>query len=279
MNSPVFPETDDAEILKEDSEDRYTNAHEKRHHQMRDSMKNPFGIGLYKPNYFIPAYYSLHTYDDVYRNNTPDNQKLSHTDFKFQLSLIMPFWERIFDTNSGLLFAYTQLGYWQLYQNSSFFREVDYEPEIFIFHKFFSEFGSSLGIVHQSNGKGGDTERAWNRAYLRMTFSGENWMIHTTGWLPVFRSDESLNKDIYNYTGYGQIILVYKLNNNVISLQLQNFIESCFKRESSGLTWSYKLFSNYSLYVQYFHGYGQSLIEYNHKTDSIGIGLSLNDWL
>jgi len=279
IKSPLFSETDNTEIVKEDSTETHASAHEIRHQHMRDSMKNPFGIGLYKPNYLLPVYYSSQTYDDVYKNNTPENQKISHTDFKFQLSFAMPVWEKIFDTNTGLLFAYTQLSYWQLYQNSSFFREVDYEPEMFIYHKFFSWFGSSLGVVHQSNGKGGETERAWNRAYLRMTFSGESWMIHTTVWKPIYRRDELLNKDIYDYKGYGNIILVYKLNSNVLSLQLQNLAESRLKRKSVDLTWSYQLFHNYTLFVQYFHGYGQSLIEYNHKTNSIGIGFCLNDWL
>ncbi|MFN7095894.1 MAG: phospholipase A, partial [Burkholderiales bacterium] len=26
-------------------------------------------------------------------------------------------------------------------------------------------------------------------------------------------------------------------------------------------------------------GYGQSMIEYNHYTNSIGIGIALNDWI
>jgi phospholipase A1 len=32
-------------------------------------------------------------------------------------------------------------------------------------------------------------------------------------------------------------------------------------------------------YVQFFNGYGQNLIEYNHRTAAIGIGFAFSDWL
>ncbi|MDO4251583.1 MAG: phospholipase A, partial [Moraxella sp.] len=32
-------------------------------------------------------------------------------------------------------------------------------------------------------------------------------------------------------------------------------------------------------YVQLFHGYGQSLIDYNQESTAVGIGIMLNDWM
>jgi phospholipase A1 len=62
---------------------------------------------------------------------------------------------------------------------------------------------------------------------------------------------------------------------------LRNHLESGFKKGAAELSWSFALWKYRFLkgYVQYFNGYGESLIDYNQHSNSLGIGLLVTDWL
>jgi phospholipase A1 len=61
----------------------------------------------------------------------------------------------------------------------------------------------------------------------------------------------------------------------------RNQVESAFDEGAFELSWSFPLFGYPYLkgYVQYFNGYGESLIDYDNKVNRIGVGISLTDWL
>ncbi|MCC2667264.1 MAG: phospholipase [Gammaproteobacteria bacterium] len=257
---------------------------EKRASKENILPSNYFLIDLYKPNYVLPYYATFSPDNAVYQNNTPNNESLKKNEFKYQISLKVPLWKRIFNSHSSLFLAYTQFSYWQLYNHSAFFRETDYEPELFLANQLnwhllrnWQLTFMNIGVTHQSNGFGNQLERSWNRSYLEAIASSENCMVSLKPWYVL--STYPYNRDIAQYLGYGRLLIAYKFHQQVISLQAHNILESGGKHKTVELTYSFPLTPYIKGYVQAFSGYGQSLIEYRHRTNSLGIGIALNDWV
>lgn len=256
-------------------------AFEDRIQRERAAIRNPLSLILYRPTYILPFYYTGSPYTKIYHLNTPDNQNIMHEEFKAQLSMMVPIIPRLFhNPNASIDIAYTQLNYWQVYAKSQYFRETNYEPEVFVQDYFHRNWLVRAGIDHQSNGRGGFLERSWNRAIGTLQFSGGNWLIGVNAWVLIFQgeSTELHNPDIAHFLGYENVLFSYKICQTTFSVQLQN-LESGLSRGSVMVSVSHPILKHVYIYAQYFNGYGQSLIEYNHRTQSGGIGIALNDWL
>ncbi len=246
-----------------------------------------FAIAFYKPTYLMPYYFTGSPYYAVYKHATPNNERLSHVEMKYQLSFKVPVWKNIFHYRSTLNLAYTQLSYWQAYNRKAFFRETDYEPEIFIanevnchlFKDWMLNF-INMGAVHQSNGFGNHMERSWNRIYIEIISSTDNWMFSLKPWYIVQETTvKEHNPHIAYYLGYGQFLVAYKYHRLVFTLQTHNLIEAGGKHATAEFAFSFPLSANLNAYLQVFSGYGQSLIEYNHRTNSVGLGIAFSNWV
>lgn len=252
----------------------------------KTSWRKVFPITFYKTTYVLPFYYTASPYYALYQGNTPDNQELNKTEIKFQISFKVPIVTNLFYRGIGLYIAYSQLSYWQAYVYSAFFRETNYEPEFFFefpvdrtFWKNWEVPSFTIGAVHQSNGRGGEMERSWNRFYAEFFVRRGNFVASFKPWWIVPTSTNKYNRDISNYLGHGRALLGYRFHHQFFSLELRNNLESGFSKGSQMISWSIPLTKQLKFYLQYFNGYGQSLIEYDHKTQAVGAGISLNDEL
>jgi phospholipase A1 len=63
---------------------------------------------------------------------------------------------------------------------------------------------------------------------------------------------------------------------HTLSLLLRNNLKSP-NRNSVQVDWSFPGFDRMSGYVQFFTGYGESMIDYNHRQTTIGLGLILTN--
>ena len=249
-----------------------------------NAEEKTYAVTLHRPNYFLPVTYNSNPNTETYQQNGSDVP--NNYEAKFQLSFKILLLKDIFKENGDLYGAYTQLSLWQIYDESSPFRETNYEPELFL--KFntdlnflgFTNREFHIGINHQSNGQGGNFSRSWNRIFIQFVATRNNFVIALKPWYRVPESDENDdNPDIDKYLGYGQLFGAYKWKNNVFSLTFRNNLRSTENKSGLELGWSYELLNNLRLYLQYFNGYGESLIDYKNYTNRIGCGFMINDWM
>ena len=258
--------------------------------QDKKNVLKPFTIMAHKPNYFLFGAYNGEGYDPtVYQERYDDMSfKLGDVETQFQISVKVPLMVDIFG-NIDVYGAYTNRSFWQLYEvDSAPFRESNHEPEIWVQHNSnwsFLGFNNSvnvLGLVHQSNGRGGEISRSWNRIFANFLFERGNFAL---SFRPYYRIEEDAgsddNPDITDYLGHYELRVGYKYKEHVFSAMSRNNLESGFDRGAVELSWSFPLWDYPFLkgYVQYFYGYGESLIDYDNRVNKIGLGISLSDWL
>ena len=72
--------------------------------------------------------------------------------------------------------------------------------------------------------------------------------------------------------------MLYQWKENEITLLLRNLYSDKYQ-ETYQLAWLFPLNDDINFYLEYFHGYGESLIDYNVMRKSLGIGITINDWV
>ena len=206
---------------------------------------------------------------------------------KFQLSLKVKAADDIFDSNVDLWLGYTQQSNWQVYNNdlSRPFRETNYEPEVFATLPFKFHFLGltarmlNVGLLHQSNGQADPRSRSWNRAYAQLGIERGAFSLLIRPWLRIDEpAHDDNNPDITSYVGNGDLLGIWSKNDYTVSLMVRNSFEGDW-HGAGQLDYSFPLVGNLKGYVQVFSGYGESLIDYNHKQTTIGLGVVLMDLL
>jgi len=279
------PETSVAEVEE--------TALEKRIKGEDSSASNLWTIMPHRRNYILLANYNFSSMNDApYEEAVGEPVDLNNTEVKFQVSFKFMLWENMFKkrTNGSLFFAYTQLAMWQLYNKdiSSPFRDTNYEPEAFIaFNNDWNIFGLTnrvnvFGFAHQSNGRSEPLSRSWNRLYANFIFERGNFASALKIWYRIPEDAENDNNpDIEDYLGNFELRSAYAWKEHTFGLKWRNNLDFDENRGAIELNWSFPLWGTDRIkgYVQYFNGYGQTLIDYNASASTLGAGFLLTDWL
>lgn len=264
--------------------------------RMELAQKDKLGTFLfrpYRPVYLLPVRF-IERPNELPGSPNPDNRAtqsigLDDIEAKFQLSFKTKVWQNIGGSPVDLWFGYTQQSYWQVYNKSesSPFRETDYEPEGFVTIPFdlggpgFKFRFMNLGFVHQSNGRATPLSRSWNRVYAGFGFQSGNLVVQVRPWYRLREDAETDdNPDISDYVGRGDLSLLYTFGEQQFALIGRHSLKGG-SANHGGLEfdWSFPIAGYLRAHVQAFTGYGESLIDYNHRQTTIGIGVSLAEWL
>ena len=211
---------------------------------------------------------------------------------RFQLS----FKYRLFDLGSGfgreqpwlsgLYFGYTQNSIWDLSSDSKAFRDTSYRPHFFwkwdrSDDKTFVD-SLRIGLEHESNGGDMDRSRSINTAFIRPEWHFVLANRHEIQFAPKFYSylDKDENPDIQDYRGHADWQLRYDAEGD--------WVGTALLRDGKGGKGSFQLdlskrardlrFGPVGGYfhVQYFTGYGESILDYNVRRKSqLRIGFAI----
>lgn len=256
-----------------------------------DSNHGKFRLRPHNQNYLVVKFTS-NANDEPFTPLAPvvaaPEDSLDKQEVKFQLSLKSKLAEDLFLPGANLWMGYTQESHWQVFNEdvSRPFRETNYEPELIWVAPVSFNVGdlqfryASLGLVHQSNGRADPLSRSWDRVYAEIGAEMGNFGVWVKPWWRIPESSsEDDNPDIEKYIGRGEIVGVYRNQAHVYSLRVRNNFSTNDNRGSLTADWSFPLTGALRGYVRAFSGYGESLIDYNWRQHSLGIGVLLTDRL
>jgi phospholipase A1 len=256
----------------------------RRLEEEQENANNRFVIIPYQRNYLLPITYNSNINEEAWDIAYPD-EGMDKAEVKFQISMKAIIWQDMFGKEMDLWGAYTQTNWMQAYNTdaSSPFRETNYEPELILsipndWH-FLGVHNTRLDLSfnHQSNGTSEPLSRSWNRVIGSALFEHKNFSLATSAWyrIPESSKDDD-NPDIDKYMGHGQLQGVWKWPDYTLGFTFRNNLRSNNKGAIQ-LDWTFPISQRFSGYIQYFNGYGESLIDYNESSNRIGIGVSITD--
>ena len=256
-----------------------------------ESKLGTWQIRAYQPVYALPLFWTSDK-NTVPTSPNPDNtvtnpQNIQSTESKIQFSFKTKAAQNLFGDNGDIWLGFTQSSRWQLYNGDTSrpFRETNYEPEASLIfrtdYQLLGLEGKLLGLTfnHQSNGRSNPLSRSWNRAMLNFGFEKDNFTLMLRPWYRLEEKTDDNNPDISDYVGRGDLNAHYKLDDQDFNVMLRSSLKGGDKNHGAiQFDWAFPIAKSLRGYMQLFHGYGESLIDYNHKATYVGLGVSLINW-
>ena len=222
---------------------------------------------IYKDNYFITG------------TSVSEKPTKYNSDIKYQISFQQLLTRNALPFHTYLFLTYSQLAFWDIYRSSKPFAEINFNPTIGLAKRIYAN-DRFIGLArffleHESNGRDSIYSRSWNR--ISLSFQGPIFnraVLLVKGWIPLSYKDD--NPDILQYEGYGEAALLYTVAPKKL------LVDVTFRKGASLGDWKgsaqtqvyYRPFkaSNQYILLQWFQGYGESLISYKNNVSMVRVG-------
>ena len=257
----VFPQKSTAQIVTSDFK-QVIDSDSLR----RDFDKQPY-FGLYKDNYFI------------FGPPIGPKPTTANTNVKFQISISQKLTRTTLPFGTYLYLFYTQKVFWNVLEDSMPMTDLNFNPGVgfakplFVRNRFIGKV--FLVLEHESNGRDGDSSRSWNKVSLGGSILIDpNLMVHGKIWIPIV--DGINNKDILDYCGIYQVgVEVYSNNRRFTGSVTLTKRRGWNLNYNTTVELAYRIFKrdNQYLFLQYYNGYGEGLLDYKQFHSQLRVGI------
>lgn len=242
-----------------------------------DSLRRAYDSGpsfsFYKDNYFI------------FGMPIGPKPTAANSNVKFQISFQQKLTRSTLPLNTYLYLMYSQKCFWNVLENSMPMTDLVFNPGIGIARPFFStRTGQYIGkvfmlIEHESNGKGAEASRSWNRVtFGGSVFIDKNIMVSAKVWIPII--DGVHNQDILNYYGIYQTGVQFMSDNRRFGAALvitkRKDWNPFHNNIELNLKWKFSETSNVYLFMQYYNGYAEDLLNYKQRQSMLRLGICMS---
>ena len=239
--------------------------------RLSDSIRREYDNGpyftLYKDNYFMAG------------TALDSRPSAINSDVKFQVSIAQRVTKSTLPFNSYFFIFYNQKVFWIVFQESMPVHDLNFNPGIglskLLIVKDRVVGKASLLIEHESNGRDSIFSRSWNKISLcGSIYLSPQFMVHAKYWIPIV--DGINNKDILRYCGMYQSGIQISSRDKKFGLAV-----TLVKRKGWNFNYNtivelnYRLFKkdNQYLFLQYYNGYGENLLDYNKYHSRLRLGI------
>jgi phospholipase A1 len=255
--------------------------------------RGTFVVRTNQPNFLLPAHYSTSINRSPSSPTHPEGgsfPQYRQTEAELQLSLRAKAVEDFLLPNADIWLSYTQQSIWQMWngQDSAPFRSSDYQPEAMYVVPIPDKTGDlgggwrwrmlQLGLAHESNGYGLPLSRSWNYAYLGTALTHDDVMLRARFNQRIGEAGVDDNPHITDYIGNTELVAAWLPGETTMQLTARTSFKD-WDRGSLKFEWTRPVWAakpdGLRYYVQLFSGYGETMLDYNHRQNSIGLGFTL----